>query len=878
MNIYDRIGKFGLYSLLEGTDRLGNADTWFVDGNSGNAANNANVGQGASWDLPFSTLNYAISRCSNDASNVIFVAADHTENWSTKETASGTTTTGACVDKSGVTIIGCGTQDRRPTFTTTATVGCLNVIATECSLYNLVFKSNYADTVVLIITDSGGDGLLVENCEFRDLGASLEHKLAISIAANCNDTTIRGCRFLVSDGATASEAAIRFVGAHYRSTIQDCFFRGDWGGDSSDGVIDASTTASFDMLIDGNIINNMDATYGAGIEVHASTTGVVSNNIVYCIGTAGAPIEAAGCVKANNKTTVSVGYEAAEGGVSSIGKTFYVDSGSGVVGNLGTSWADAVTTIDTAVDLCTADNGDTILVAAGHNEVLTGATTFVCDIDKNSITIIGLGNGTNRPLIEVDTVSDGVVEISADNITIENIVFAVEDVDNMEYMIRVDGLNCTIKNCDFLEGTEQALTCITVGVSTDTNADGLTIDGCKFLAPTDDDMTSAISIIKDMDNVTIKNCLFQGSFDNACIELVSNADACTNLHILDNIMINTLTGQHCIQISGVVVTGLITGNTFINDTRDQATQPSLCQMVNNKWSKLGTGMVGVDNVDPLNSGLHIFVDSTATGAADTAGHGYSWAEPLATLDAAMALCTASSGDVIHLAPGHAENCDTAGTHIDFDIAGVKVIGHGTGTDRPTFTFITQVTGDIEINAANCSIENVIFINDVTGLDAPINVDAAHFTMKNCVFRDLGTDLCDNWIVGDANADYLTIEDCYHEGTNSAGGVSWLSVTGATHLTVKNCISNGDFSAGNIVFGSAMTDVLITGCHLTNHNAVDVNIEGFAASDGMISYCSLSIITDIQTTWINTPGNMTTYECYGTNVVGEAGMFIGTVSQ
>ena len=312
MKNYDNIVNFGLYSLLKGTDRQGNADTWFVDGNSGNAANNANTGQGASWDLPLSTLNYAISRCSNDASNVIFVAADHTENWSTKETASGTTTTGACVNKSGVTIIGWGSQDRRPTFSTTAAAGTLNVIASECSLYNLVFKSNFADTATLIITDSGGDGLLVENCEFRDNSAITEHKLAISIAANCNDTVIRGCRFLVTDTASATEAAIRYVGAHYRSTVQDCLFRGDWGGGSSDAVIDASATASFDFFCDGNIINNIDPTFGACIIVHASTTGVVSNNVCYSTGVGSVPIVAAGCIKAGNKETLLTSADAVD--------------------------------------------------------------------------------------------------------------------------------------------------------------------------------------------------------------------------------------------------------------------------------------------------------------------------------------------------------------------------------------------------------------------------------------------------------------------------------------------------------------------------------------------------------------------------------------
>lgn len=879
MNIYDRIGKFGLYSLLEGTDRLGNADTWFVDGNSGNAANSAGAGQGASWDLPFSTLNYAISRCSNDASNVILVAADHTENWTTKETASGTTTTGACVNKSGVTIIGFGTQDRRPTFLTTAAAGTLNVIATECSLYNLVFKSNYADTATLIITDSAGDGLLVENCEFRDSAANKEHKLAISIAANCDDTTIRGCRFLVTDDASASEAAIRYVGAHYRSTVQDCFFRGDWGGDSSDGVIDASTTASYDMLIDGNIINNMDATYGAGIEVHASTTGVVSNNVIYAVGTGAEPLAADGCVKANNLVTKSVADIASESGGVSISKHYYLDSGTGTDTNDGKSWATAFATIGAAIDACTADNGDVIHVAAGFAQTITGAATATeMDVDCNGISIVGEGNGQDRPTFTFATdAANAQCYVTGVDCRLENLRFVANIASLLECInVNADGLQ--VINCDFDGNTHEPLAFITCDTSDTSGGSRMLIKGCTFDTATGD-TDWGIHINKDEHYIRIEDCVFRGEYDVGCVVLGSTAADSTYLFVKNNYMENETSGVALVVISGVAVTGEISGNVFVNDTRDIVCSPSKCMTFGNTWvDSAGTGGATVPNSDPNITAEVFFVDSGATAAADAVGSGKSWDEPFATLDYAIAFCTASQGAEIHLAPGHAETYAAAGANLTLDVVGVKIIGHGTGTDRPTFTFTTEATADIEVDAANCSIENVIFINDVTGLDAPIDVDAAHFTLKNCVTRDLGTDICDNWIVGDANADYLTIIGHVHEGTNSAGAVTWLSVTGAEFLTVKDCVIAGDFSAAPIDFGSAMTDVHIERCTLTNHNAVDVCIEGFAASTGMIREVMCSVITDTQTTWINTPGNMNIYECYGTNVVGEAGMVIGTVSQ
>lgn len=883
MNIYDKVLRYGLYGYLEGTDRQDDGDVWFVDGNSGNAANSAGTGQGASWDLPFSTVNYAISRCSNNAGDVIFIKADHTETIAdtNDDNVSGTTTDEFCVDKAGVTIIGLGSGTRRPTFTlATATDACIDVRAANCVIYNLIFYNTVDGNATMLSAQAGADGLILENCMFYESANDAEPIRQVNIVANCDDVTIRGCRFYNVAGGDQILSAIDLVGATTRTKIIDCVFRGDW----NEHVIDGDAAAGFDVEIMDNFILNSDAGVGSVIDLNDSTTGVVSGNTVHgAAGTSGSAIIAKACLVSNNYVTVNEGQNAklwpGNIGGTGVGNHWYVDSGVGTALGTGLSWADATATIEQAIQLCTASNGDVIHVAAGHNEKLTGLTVYICDIDVNGIHILGEGSGASRPLIECNTVTNGVVELSSNDVTIENIRFASDDADDMEYLIRVDGTNCTIKNCSFEEGVEEALTCITVGVATDALANGLTVDGCDFITISADDQNSAISIIKDMKDVTIKNCFFRGDWDEGCVDIVANGDACTNLLIENNVMINLQTGDHCIQISGVTCTGLIANNTFICDTRDQAAQPSLCQMVNNKWSKLGTGMVGMDNVDPVNAGIHIFVDSGATGAGTTAGHGYSWDEPLSTLDSAMALCTASSGDIIHLAPGHAEDVATAGA-ITCDIAGVHILGHGTGADRPTFTFITNNGADIEIDAANVTFENIIFVGNKDGLTGPLDVDAAGVSFIRCDFIDTAgnTNVID-WIVGDANADNLLVEECVNIGTNTAGDASWIQVDGCDRLTVKNCRSHGDFSVANIgVVNTAITHCLITGNHLTNLNGVDVNIEVFAASTGQISKNYCEVPSDAQVTWINTAGACTLYENYGANQDGETGMICGTASQ
>uniref|UniRef100_A0A6M3L4P5 Uncharacterized protein n=1 Tax=viral metagenome TaxID=1070528 RepID=A0A6M3L4P5_9ZZZZ len=883
MNVYDEITALGMWGLANEAAVPCGGDVFYVDGNSGNAANTAISGQGDSWDMPFSTVNYAISRCSNNAGNIIFVAADHTETIAdtNDSSVSGTTTDEFCVDKSGVTIIGLGSGTRRPTFTLNgATDACIDVRSANCRMYNLIFYNTQDGNVAMLSAQSGADGLVLENCMFYESANDAEPIRMVNIAANCDDVTIRGCRFYNVAGGDQILSAIDLVGATTRTKIVDNVFRGDW----NEHVIDGDAAAGYDIEIMDNFILNSDATVGSVIALNDSTTGVVSGNAVHgCAGTAGGPIIAAGCLISNNYVTINEGQNAElwPGGIggTKVGNHWYVDSGTGKAAGTGLSWADAVSTVDVAIGLATADNGDVIHVAAGHTEDITGATTFILDVDKAGLTIIGEGTGRSRPTFTMKSdTANANVDVSADDVRLSNLIFNISTTDSNKYWIIIDGVDCEIDHCEFAgNASQQCLTAITIAGASDNLADNCYIHDNVFRME-DAGPNSAIDIIKDEDGIRIENNYIRGNFSNACIEVDAGGDACTDLVIRNNVLINEQTGDHCIEISGVTVTGLIEGNTFISDTRDQVAQPSLCQMVNNKWSKLGTGMKGIDNVDPVNAGIHIFVDSGATGAADTAGHGYSWDEPLATLDDAIALCTANAGDIIHLAPGHAENVATAGA-ITCDIAGITIKGHGQGTDRPTFTFITNNTADIEIDAANVTFENIIFIGDKDGLAAPLDVDAAHCTFRNCVFRDLGTDNCTDWIVCDANADYLTVEDCVNEGTDTAANASWIQLDGSEYATIRRNFSHGDFSVANIgVVNTAVTHLLITDNHLINLNAVDVNIEGFAGSTGIIARNCCEIPTDAQTTWINTPGACTLFENYGANQDGETGKLCGTASE
>lgn len=273
------------------------------------------------------------------------------------------------------------------------------------------------------------------------------------------------------------------------------------------------------------------------------------------------------------------------------------------------------------------------------------------------------------------------------------------------------------------------------------------------------------------------------------------------------------------------------------------------------------------------------VDSGASGASDTAGHGKTAEKPFATIDFAIGQCTDSNGDVIFVLPGHTETV-TAAAGIDADVKGITIIGLGNGNDRPTISVTTATTADIDIGAAEVTFQNLIF--DLTGKDAlvaPLDVNSAGFTMKNC--RIIMSDSQGQAVLGvlcDGNADRVLIEDCQFVGSSDTGPAAAVRFLGLDEGTIRRCTFTGDYSVGNISFlTTAATNVLIEDCDFNNLNAVDVNVEGIASATGTLRRNTCRIATNGQTTWLNTLGGLQLYENYGVNNDAEAGGLIGTVS-
>ena len=209
------------------------------------------------------------------------------------------------------------------------------------------------------------------------------------------------------------------------------------------------------------------------------------------------------------------------------------------------------------------------------------------------------------------------------------------------------------------------------------------------------------------------------------------------------------------------------------------------------FSKWGGGNLIVAD-QGLSTGARFWVSSDVTGAADSTGHGKSPLAPFATLDYASTQCTANAGDIIYVMAGHTETILLA-TTCNLAIAGVKVVGLGSGADRPTFTFGTNNAATMTIDAASVTVQNLVLVCGKDGQTVMLDVNADDATIIGCEFRN------------DATYQAVTMLDI-NGGANGADrtkvlGNKFVSITiGATAAIEIGEVEDGVEIVGNYIYG------------------------------------------------------------------------------
>lgn len=134
------------------------------------------------------------------------------------------------------------------------------------------------------------------------------------------------------------------------------------------------------------------------------------------------------------------------------GTVFFVYSVTGNNNNLGTDPTQPLATTAQAVSLCTASKGDVIILMPGHAETIAAAGGLT--INKAGVTIVGLGNGSNRPLFTFSATAS-TIAISAANVTIRNIVIT-NSITAVVSMFNITGAFCVMDGVDYVDTASMA--------------------------------------------------------------------------------------------------------------------------------------------------------------------------------------------------------------------------------------------------------------------------------------------------------------------------------------------------------------------------------------------------------------------------------------
>ena len=206
------------------------------------------------------------------------------------------------------------------------------------------------------------------------------------------------------------------------------------------------------------------------------------------------------------------------------------------------------------VTMVTLNSGDTVYVLPGHTETITAAAGIALSVA--GISVVGLGNGRLRPTITFTTAVGASFDITAANVSIDNIVF-VNAIDAQTAMVNVNATDSQFTNCEFV--TNSATTGAVLGIyfGSTAAADRFNVQNCRFIGPavnTGTTVTAQIQYEQAVD-FQIVNSYFTGKETQAIL----NVTAGVLRGLIDNNRFVIATGTHAISLNAAS-TPLISNN------------------------------------------------------------------------------------------------------------------------------------------------------------------------------------------------------------------------------------------------------------------------------------------------------------------------------
>lgn len=247
---------------------------------------------------------------------------------------------------------------------------------------------------------------------------------------------------------------------------------------------------------------------------------------------------------------------------------------------------EAVTTLQAAIDLCTANNGDTVIVLAGHTEALIAAGTVT--LSKAGVHVIGEGIGRERPVFTYTTAAAASFDVTAADCLLKNLVFSAVGVDAVTAMVNVSAADVWIEDCEFehANATNQAA----LGILTTAAADRLKVRRCHFYGTSDAGTAAAIRLVGGT-GIVIEDNVCTGAYAaTGCINNITTA--CVMLTIRRNGLLNiTADGNNKVIVLDGSTTGLIVNNAGgIIDSTSPAPVTAAAAFVGGNWWSSAAGV------------------------------------------------------------------------------------------------------------------------------------------------------------------------------------------------------------------------------------------------------------------------------------------------
>ena len=268
------------------------------------------------------------------------------------------------------------------------------------------------------------------------------------------------------------------------------------------------------------------------------------------------------------------------------GNVYWVDSGGG--GSSKGTFASPVATLAEGTALCTADNGDYVMIKPGHSETITGAGGIT--FDKAGVSYVGMGSYDSRPTFLMDGAATVTCLVTAANVSVYNCKFLAGHADITTFAT-ITAKGCRFEACLFEDNVagENFISVFNAGAA-DNDYDGLELIDNTLNFGTDAAVLLPINLLKDSQDVKIIGNKIIGDMDTSAYAAIYSVN--TEHHMNIEISYNLIFSHHddavvAISVGSTTSTGWIHNN-YAKGEDDAGATPFVgaadgLGMFNNLW-------------------------------------------------------------------------------------------------------------------------------------------------------------------------------------------------------------------------------------------------------------------------------------------------------